>query len=376
MKKILYITTVSRTINAFLVPHIEMLLENGYKVDCATCVDKKVNQVLINKGVKIFNIPFSRSPLSFGNIKAFRELIKLQKENKYDIVHVHTPVASVYGRLLKIKFPKLKTIYTAHGFHFYKGAPKKSWAIFYTIEKLMSNFTDTLITINKEDYDVALNKFNIKKLYFVNGVGVDIEKYKCSEEIDLKMREKLGLRKEDVVITVVAELSHRKNQKQLLYAINDLVKVYKNLKIILVGEGELKEKLNSYISENNLKDNVKMLGFRKDVNKILGATDIVGLFSYHEGLPRNLMEAMVAKKPIICTNIRGNNDLVQNNINGILVDVDSIEQTKKAIEKLYNDENIRKDMGKKSFEIVKSKYSLENVLNQMSNIFNFDEEVK
>lgn len=369
MKKILYVTTIGTTINSFLVPHIEMLCDKGYKVDCACFIDKPIDERLIKKSVEVFDIPFTRNPLDIRNIKAFKNLIRIQKENNYDIIHVHTPVASVYGRLLKIKFPNLKTIYTAHGFHFYKGAPKKNWIIFYTIEKIMSGLTDILITMNKEDYQVASNKFNAKKVFNINGIGVDLEKYKCSEEIDLEMKSELGLSNDDIVITVIAELSHRKNQKQLIYAIKKLGDNYKNLKVLLVGDGELKEELNTYIIENNLEKNIKLLGFRRDINRILAATDIVGLFSYHEGLPRNLMEAMVAKKPIICTNIRGNNDLVQDGVNGILVEINNIEQTKLAIENLYDNKKKREVMGKKGFDIVKNKYSLNIILNQMDNIY-------
>ena len=142
MKKVLYVTTVSRTINAFLVPHINMLLDKGYTVDCACSIDKEVDVDLINKDINIYNIPFSRNPLNPKNYKAFKELIKIQEQNQYDIIHVHTPVASVYGRLLKLKFPNVKTIYTVHGFHFHKGAPFINWAISYPIEKIMSIFTD------------------------------------------------------------------------------------------------------------------------------------------------------------------------------------------------------------------------------------------
>lgn len=133
MKKILYVTTVSRTINAFLIPHIEALLDEGYKVDCACCIDKEVDKRIINRGCNIFDIPFSRNPLHPKNIKAYKKLIELQSKNNYDIVHVHTPVASVYGRLLKVKFPKLKTVYTVHGFHFFKGAPFINWVIYYIL---------------------------------------------------------------------------------------------------------------------------------------------------------------------------------------------------------------------------------------------------
>ena len=137
MKKILYITTVSRTINAFLVPHIQMLLDEGYIVDIATCIDKPIDSDLIERGVKVFNIPFGRNPLHPGNINAFVKLIQIQKKEQYDMVHVHTPVASLFGRLLKLRFPKLKTIYTAHGYHFLKGGPKIGWLLYYPIEKIM-----------------------------------------------------------------------------------------------------------------------------------------------------------------------------------------------------------------------------------------------
>lgn len=369
MKKILYVTTIATTINAFLIPHIEMLIKKGYKVDCACFIDKDIDKKLIELGVEIYNIPFNRNPLDMKNLKAYKQLLKIQFENEYDIIHVHTPVASVYGRLLKIKFPKLKTIYTAHGFHFYKGAPKKKWFIFYNIEKLMSKFTDVLITMNNEDYEVAANKFKSKKVFNVNGVGVDMDKYMCREDIDLEMRKSLGLQEDDVVITVIAELSHRKNQWQLIYSVEKLKNKYKNIKVLLVGEGNKYDSIESYIKEKKLEDNIKLLGFRSDINKILGATDIVGLFSYHEGLPRNLMEAMVAKKPIICTNIRGNNDLVKDKENGLLVDINDTKATIEAIEKLYKSKNLRQQMGQRGFNIIKQNYSLEKVLNQMEVLY-------
>ncbi|WP_283693710.1 glycosyltransferase family 4 protein [Clostridium perfringens] len=336
MKKVLYITTVSRTINAFLVPHIEMLLENGYKVDCATCVDKKVNQVLINKGVKIFNIPFSRSPLSFGNIKAFKELIKLQKENKYDIVHVHTPVASIYGRLLKIGFPKLKTIYTAHGYHFLKGGPKLGWIIYYPIEKVMAKLTDVTININKEDYEITKTRLNPKKCYLVNGVGLDLNQYKpLSKEKQESKRKELGLEKEDFVVIMIAELNENKNQIQLIKAMELLKDKYPNIKAIFVGEGHKFEELQQEINNRRLKDNFKLLGFRTDINELINISDIGILLSYREGLPRNIMELMANGKKVIATNVRGCRDLVCNENIGSLVEVGDFEGTAQAIERYY-----------------------------------------
>ncbi|EOU1715345.1 glycosyltransferase family 4 protein [Clostridium perfringens] len=365
MKKVLYITTVSRTINAFLVPHIEMLLENGYKVDCATCVDKKVNQVLINKGVKIFNIPFSRSPLSFGNIKAFKELIKLQKENKYGIVHVHTPVASIYGRLLKIRFPKLKTIYTAHGYHFLKGGPKIGWIIYYPIEKMMAKLTDVTININKEDYEITKTKLNSKKCYLINGVGLDLNQYKpLSKEKQEFKRKELGLEKYDFVVIMIAELNENKNQIQLIKAMELLKDKYPNIKAISIGEGHKFEELQQEINNRGLKNNFKLLGFRTDVNELINISDIGILLSYREGLPRNIMELMANGKRIVATNIRGNRDIVCNDFIGALIEVNDYEATAKAIEKFYltsaNKNKILKEV---------ESYSISNILTELSFVY-------
>lgn len=367
MKKVLYITTVSRTINSFLVPHIEMLLENGYKVDCATCIDKNVNQVLINKGVKIFNIPFSRSPLSFGNIKAFKELIKLQKENQYDIIHVHTPIASIYGRLLKLKFKNLKTIYTAHGYHFFKGGAKIGWIIYYPIEKIMAKLTDVTININKEDYEITKKRLKPKKCYLVNGVGLDLNHYKpLSKEKQESKRKELGLEKDDFVIIMIAELNENKNQIQFIKAMELLKDRYPNIRAISVGEGHKFEELQKEINNRGLKNNFKLLGFRTDINELINISDIGILLSYREGLPRNIMELMANGKKVIATNVRGSRDLVYNESIGSLVEVGDFEETARSIEKFYltsvnNKNNILKEV---------KRYSISSILTEL--IFVYD----
>ncbi|SUY29947.1 glycosyltransferase family 4 protein [Clostridium perfringens] len=367
MKKVLYITTVSRTINSFLVPHIEMLLENGYKVDCATCIDKNVNQVLINKGVKIFNIPFSRSPLSFGNIKAFKELIKLQKENQYDIIHVHTPIASIYGRLLKLKFKNLKTIYTAHGYHFFKGGSKIGWIIYYPIEKIMAKLTDVTITINKEDYEITKKSLKPKKCYLINGVGLNLNHYKqLSKEKQEFKRKELGLEKDDFVVIMIAELNENKNQIQFIKAMELLKDRYPNIRAISVGEGHKFEELQKEINNRGLKNNFKLLGFRTDINELINISDIGILLSYREGLPRNIMELMANGKKVIATNVRGCRDLVCNENIGSLVEVGDFEETARLIEKFYltsfnNKNNILKEV---------KRYSISSILTEL--IFVYD----
>ncbi len=368
MKKILYITTVSRTINAFLVPHIQMLRKQGHVVDCACCIDKPIDECLIQDGVRIFDVPFSRNPLHPGNAKAFKKLIEIQKENNYDIVHVHTPVASVYGRLLKIKFPKLKTIYTVHGFHFHKGAPIINWLIYYPIEKVMSKFTDSMITMNSEDYERA-KSFKIKKTYKLNGVGVDLNKYSLDNFDRGKIREKLNLKDDDFVILMIAEVNKNKNHRQMIDAIEILKnKGIENIKVICAGDGVIFDEVSTYIKERNLQDNIKMLGFRSDINELIVACDMGILMSHREGLPRNIMELMACEKTVIGTNIRGIRDLIKDGINGYLVEVGNSEDTANKIEKVYRDNTLLNDLSNNAYKMIQD-YSIGVMLDDLITAF-------
>lgn len=329
-------TTVSRTINAFLIPHIEMLLDNGYEVDCACSIDKPVDKELQNKGVKIFEVPFSRNPLGIGNIKAFMRLMELQRINNYDIVHVHTPIAAIYGRLLKLGYSNLKTIYTAHGYHFLKGGSKLSWLIYYPIEKIMAKFTDVIININKEDFEITKEKLKPRSSYFLNGVGLDLSKYKkLSKDEILEKKKELGINDNDFIVLMIAELNKNKNHIQLINAMEILSTQYSNIKVFCIGDGDMREDLEQQIISRNLQNNIFMLGYRQDVNKLINISDIGILMSYREGLPRNIMEFMASGRKVIATNIRGCRDLLCNETVGTLVNVGDYEETAKAIEKYY-----------------------------------------
>lgn len=365
MKKVLYVTTVSRTINAFLIPHINMLLDNGYEVHCACSIDKPVDKELQRKGVKIFEVPFSRNPLGIGNIKAFIKLEELQRINNYDIVHVHTPIAAIYGRLLKLSFPSLRTIYTAHGYHFLKGGSKLGWILYYPIEKIMAKFTDVIININKEDYEITKERLKPKKCYLLNGVGLDLREYKklSSKEIQEKRKE-FGLNDKDFVVLMIAEINKNKNHIQLINAMDILKDKYPNIKVLCIGDGTLKESLEKQIILRNLQNNIFMLGYRLDVNKLINISDIGILLSRREGLPRNIMEFMACGRKVIATDIRGCRDLICDETIGTLVNVDDYESTAKAIEKYYI-------LNNKSFEVSKEirKYDIESINSELLKIY-------
>lgn len=367
MKKILYISTLSRTINSFLVPHIEKLIKAGNIVDCACSVDIEGDKVLTDKGVKFFDIPFTRNPFHPINFKAFKELIKIQIENNYDIIHVHTPIAALYGRLLKVKFPKLKTIYTVHGFHFYNGAPIVNWSIYYPIEKIMANFTDSIITMNSEDYERA-RKFKIKETHKVNGVGVDLTAYNLDLFNKNEIRKKLNLNKDEFVIIMIAELNKNKNHEQMIDAIDILKGRGIDINVICAGDGPLLKNLKKKVVERKLEKNIKFLGNRNDINELIIACDIGILMSYREGLPRNIMELMACKKPVIGTNIRGIRDLIDNGVNGFLVNVNDSSDTAIKIEVLLKNRVLLENMGENAYQFIKD-YEVDCVIESLEKVY-------
>lgn len=370
MKKILYVTTVSSTINAFLVPHIKYLLNQGYKVDVATNITDEVNIDLINMGVRVFEVDFKRTPISPNNLKAYKQIKKIQNKEKYDIVHVHTPVASFVTRSALRKEKNLKMVYTCHGFHFYKGGSPINWMIFYPIEKISAKWTDRLITINTEDYKVA-KKFKLRnngQVSKMHGVGIEKEKYVIENFDKSEYRKKLGLDENDFVILVLAELNKNKNHIQLIKAMNLLKDKYPNIKAVFAGTGPLEEEIKNQIKENGLEDKISLLGWRNDVKELINLSDLVGLFSKREGLGKCLLEAMICGKCVISTNTRGPRELIEQDINGFMFEIGDIETTARSIEKIYLDNKLRHEFEERVVYTA-NKYLLDNVLNQLSDVY-------
>lgn len=361
--RVLMVASVPSMIGQFNMDNIQILLGMGYKVDVACdfsdmSVWPKAKVMSLKKqmeesGVLCLQVDFSRSPLSIKrHLNAYKKIVRLLKENDYEFIHTHTPIASAIARLAAKK-THTKVIYTAHGFHFYHGAPLKNWVLFYPIEKYLSRYTDILITINKEDYNRAKEKFKSSQIFYVPGIGVDIEKINmCCVDIEHK-RTELGLKENDIMLLSVGELSERKNHEAVIRAL----KVLNNdkIKYFIVGKGQLKEYLENLISDMNLQNQVTLLGFRTDVLELCKSADIFIFPSLQEGLPVALMEAMACKTIVLCSAIRGNTDLInkyeyifnQDDYNDIVLKMKNIigERTREEILKIYSkqiEDNYRK----------------------------------
>ena len=249
------------------------------------------------------------------------------------MVHVHTPVASVLGRIAAKRAAVPHVLYTAHGFHFYDGASWRSWLLYYPMERLMARFTDTLITINREDYTRA-KRFPVRgQVVHVPGVGLDVGYYQSEHSNNI--RQQLGLSTDTFVISCIAELISRKNHRQLLFALKKFTEVNRHVQCLFVGDGEMEQTLKELVNELGLVQFVQFLGSRDDIPHILRATDVCVLLSKQEGLPRVVMEAMAAGLPVIATDIRGNSDLITHGRNGFLVPYGDVAATAVALQKLY-----------------------------------------
>lgn len=311
VKKVLF-TSHTANFHKFNRPFMRMLKEQGYVVHYASAGEEKVYDT-----DKHFDVPFERSPFKLGNIKAYFKLKKIIDREKYDLIHTHTPMGSVVTRLAARAARKKGTrvIYTAHGFHFFKGAPLLNWIVYYPIEKFMARYTDTLITINDEDYERAKAKFNTNVEY-VPGVGVDLKNFSpLSKEDKAKYRKKLGLDNQDLVIIYVAELNKNKNQTFLLDLTSRLNEAGVHVRLILCGNGPLGQYYTDISKYLKINDKVLLLGYRNDIRFILSAADVCVASSRREGLGLNLIEAASVGLPIIASDNRGHRSVISGQIN-------------------------------------------------------------
>lgn len=328
--KILYITTIGGTMG-FFESFIRRLLDEGYKVDIATNEsDSQVPSCYREWGCTVYSLDTSRSPLDRGNLRAIRQIRSLVAKEKYDIVHCHTPVAAMCTRLAcrKARRHGTRVFYTAHGFHFYTGAPVKNWLLYYPVEWLCAHFTDVLITINKEDYERAKKKMKAKRVEYVPGVGIDLTKFGQTVTDKAAKRRELGVPEEARLLLSVGELNENKNHETVIRAIADMDVYY-----AIAGEGELHEHLQGVIDELGLSGRVKLLGYREDVAELYQAADVFVFPSMREGLPVSVMEAMASALPVVCSRIRGNVDLIDDN-GGVLFDPHGVDDCTAALGKL------------------------------------------
>ena len=368
MKKVLFIATVVRKhINVFHLPFLKMFQEAGYTTYVAAANDTEQSDVVIPYCDHYVEIDFKRNPLHLGNIKSYTQLKKLIDDNDFEIIHCHTPVGGLLGRLAGIRARKhgTKVLYTAHGFHFYKGAPLKNWLLYYPVEKFCAHFTDVLITINNEDYALAKKKMKAKRVEYVPGVGIDISKFENIQIDRNAKRRELGVPEDAFVLTSVGEISKRKNHIAILQALTKIDN--ENIHYVIVGKGSLLDELQSFAKDHAMENRVHFLGFRSDVAEIYKASDVCCLPSVHEGLPVALMEGMASGLPCVASRIRGNTDLIDDS--DCLVNYWDYDGFATSIKKLIDEPEMRNDISKSNIQRVRN-FEKQIVLEKMMELYN------
>ena len=361
-------------VDQFLLPHIAILQKNGHDVHIAcnflegnTCTVDEITtlqQYLTANSVQYYQIDFARNVWNFPtNLKAYKQLTDIFTQNEYDLIHCHSPIGGLMGRIgaRKLRNNGVKVFYTAHGFHFFQGAPFINWLLYYPVEQICSHFTDVLITINSEDYTFANKWMRAKRIEHIPGVGIDLNRFKVLPVDTAAERQKLGIPENAFVLVSVGEISKRKNHQIILRALSMLKNT--NIHYVIVGQGPLREQLVKYVKLNHMSYNVHFLGYRNDIAKIYNIADVCCFPSLQEGLPVALMEAMACGLPIVCSQIRGNSDLIKNN-DGFVISPNDVAGFASAISQLANNNDLCVTLRAKSRAIVEP-YGENIILNHM-----------
>ena len=378
LKKVLIVASVVSFIEWFNKENVEYLRgELGCEVHIACNFDymedtdeertKNYLQKIQNEGVILHNIHFARNPINKENVTAFKELKKVIDGNAFDLIHCHTPAASMLTRLAAINARKKGAVvmYTCHGFHFHNAAPKKNWLIYYPVERFCSNFCDYIVTINKEDYHRA-QKFHAKNVRYIPGVGVDISKIKNTSVDKAAYKRSIGLPEDCVMLLSVGEMIERKNHEVVIRALGKLQD--ERIYYVICGKGPLKEHLEQLAKNLNLTAHIVFLGFRTDIPELCNTADISAFPSRIEGLGLAGIEAMAAGVPLVSSNVHGILDYVIDGKTGYTCDPDDVEGFAKAIKKLADEPLLRQEMKNNCLKAVEP-FEIHNALRSMWNIY-------
>lgn len=376
-KRVLLVATVQSHICQFHRPLIEMLHQSGFEVHVAANNNlAEKNDLKLDFVEQIFDIPFARSPKSLSNFKAYRRLKHLIDTGNYAIIHCNTPMGGIVTRLAARNTRKknnTQVFYTAHGFHFYRGASILAWLIYYPIEKYFCRFTDKLITINREDYELAKRKMAVQS-YFLHGVGVNEHRYHpLADPLSAQhLRKELGFEASHRIILCVGELLPNKNQEMAIRMMATLHRNYPEVILVLAGNGPKRKFLEQIIIKNNLQECIRMIGYCTHLEKYQQLADISISCSYREGLPLNIVEAMLSATPVIATSNRGHCELIEHGETGYLVPANDALALAEQVKFLLQHEDCRSKMGDNAQKFA-LQYGYETVKQELKYIYEIQE---
>lgn len=366
-KKVLFCATVDYHFKAFHLPYFKWFQDMGWEVHAAA--HGEISLPFVDEK---FSLPIRRSPFHPDNLTVYRRLKQLIEENGYDMIHCHTPVGGVLARLAarQARRKGTKVLYTAHGFHFCSGAPLKNWLLYYPIEKLLSSYTDCLITINEEDYKRAKKmrktEYGAKKIH---GIGVDTDRFRPVSQTEIeRLREKHGFGAGEFILVYPAELNVNKNQGLLIEAAALLKNRIPGLRLVFAGEGAMEDTYRRMAETLGVSKQTRFYGFCRDIHELIQLADLSVASSVREGLGMNVLEGMAAEKPAVATDNRGHREIIEDGVNGFLVSLGDSESFADRIERLYRSPDLRKALGQKGRETAET-FSETRTVEEMAHIY-------
>lgn len=379
MKKALIVASVASMIDQFNMPNIHLLQSLGYEVSVAcnfvegnSCSEERIEQLkrrLLELHVSFVHVDISRKLTSVSrNVRAYKALKKMIDEGGYDIIHCHSPIGGLICRLAALSARKRGTVvmYTAHGFHFYRGAPKKNWIAFYPIEKLCSRFTDVLLTINSEDRELAERKMHAGKVVYISGVGIDTAALAERKADRVEKRREIGIPENAFLLASVGEINANKNHGVVIRALAELNDP--NVYYVMIGKGELEASHKELIAKLGLSDRVKLLGFREDVPEIYSVSDLCVFPSIREGLGVAAIEGMACGLPLLVADNRGTRDYAKEGEGAFVCAYDDVHGFAEAIRRASASHELLNKMCEHNLEAVK-KYDISKINEIMKEVY-------
>ena len=349
--KVCQLCAVDFTLKHFLTALVDGMRAEGWSVT-AVCSDGPFVPALRAAGYAIETLPIARGLNPLRHAVSLWRLVRLFRRERFDVLHAHTPIAALLGRIAARIIGVPMVVYTAHGFYFHDDMGAAPKAIFSWLEWLGGRITDLLFTQSEEDARTAIAKnFLPAARVLAIGNGVDINAFDPARtQTRAAMRAAWGIGQDAVVIGLIGRMVAEKGYGEYLNAAKTVVAQGFPVFFLAVGERLASDHaagIDAQVSaaKATLGERLILTGLRSDIPELLAAMDVFTLPSYREGMPRTIIEAMLMAKPVVATNIRGSREEVVAGETGLLVPVRDAAALAQAFIRLINDAGLRTRLG-------------------------------
>lgn len=349
--KVCQLCAVDFTLNNFLLPLIDGMQARGWQVT-AVCSDGPFVADLRDRGYRIETVPIARSMNPLHVLRSLSALRRLFRRERFDVLHAHTPVAALIGRVAARLAGIPLVIYTAHGFYFHDEMPSWKRSLFVALERFGGRFTDLLFSQSAEDAEDAVKEGILPAgRVMAIGNGVNADRFDPARVGNGSMlRADLGIPEDAFVVGMIGRQVREKGVAEFLAAAERVLRLHPRTWFLLIGERLVSDHAAGVDTEYAaaravLNEHLVAPGLRSDVPELLAAMDLFCLPSWREGMPRTIIEAMMMAKPVVATDIRGAREEVVPGKTGLLVPTRSPQPLADAIDRFIRDPDWGRRLG-------------------------------